>query len=280
MAYTLSQLLSDTMLRLGRLKITTATGGSTATAIDTSIIGLDNDDDWNGGYLFVLQTTGGLAPQGEYQKITDYVASTGTFTTGTFTAAIGAGDRIGYSTPNEYPVDTMISLANLALSGLGEIALVDTTTLDTVDNQNEYAAAVAWKRRKPFQVDIQTEKITGNNGWDEVPFDWVPAAPGATGLIQLRNTYPGGNDVRVWYDGVHPDLTVYSSVISETIPPELIRAILYEKALEWQNMTLGGTNAFMKQVWERATGELQRIKNEFKIWKPKRSSNILNIGEL
>jgi hypothetical protein len=277
MAYTLSNLLIDTLVRLGRLKASIATGGSTSTAIDTSIIGLDNDDDWKNGYLFVLSTTDGLAPIGEFKKISGYVSTTGTFSTSTFSASIGSGDRFGYSAPYEFPIDTMISLANLALSSLGDIALVDTTTV-TVAGQTEYTHAIAWKRRKPYRLDIQTNSTSGDYRWEQINFEYIPAAPGSTGLLVLDTDYDAGKYLRVWYDGVHPELTAYNSAISETIPPELIRSMMYEKVLEWKNNELGGTNAFMLRVWEKAQQDLNMARATHKIYKPHRDNNHVKLG--
>ncbi len=81
----------------GKLTVTnvwrTATGGDTTHFIDTALSALSYPNDyWNGGSVYVYQTTDRLAPEGELKAITDYVKSTGVVTTGAFSAAIGVGD--------------------------------------------------------------------------------------------------------------------------------------------------------------------------------------------
>ena len=206
--------------------------------------------------------------------------STGTFTTGTFTAAIGAGDRFGYSVANEYPVETLIHLANLALSSLGDISLVDTTTLDTVAAQTEFACSVEWKRNKPSRLDISTNDDTNDNQWMQVNFQYIPAAPGSSGLIVFNAEADAGKHIRVWYDGVHPTLSAYNSAISETIHPELIRAMLFEKVLEWKNLQVTGTDQFLLRVWEKAQQDLNYARSVHRIWKSPRDNNHIKLGTI
>jgi len=73
--------------------VTTAT--SATVFASTDLIGHGNDafKDW---YVFVFYDTAGTgaAPQGEYQPISDYVSSTGTFTHTAFTADLALGDEV------------------------------------------------------------------------------------------------------------------------------------------------------------------------------------------
>jgi len=73
--------------------VTTAT--SSTVFASTDLIGHGNDafQDW---YVFVFYDTGGAgaAPQGEYQPISGYVSSTGTFTHTAFTADLVVGDEV------------------------------------------------------------------------------------------------------------------------------------------------------------------------------------------
>ena len=157
MAFTLSNMLQGVYKALGQLRVSTATGGSTTTIVDTKRVGTANDDDFRNGVAFVVRDAGGAsaAPEGEFNRISAYVDSTGTFTVDTaYTAAPASGDTYAWAN-QQYPIYEMIQAMNDGLRLLGDVPLVDTTTLDTAAAQTEYAAAVAWKRRRPYRIDIQ-----------------------------------------------------------------------------------------------------------------------------
>lgn len=281
MSYTLSNCLVDCLSQIGKMKIRTATGGGTTTAVDStmSALGLD-DDSYIGNYLFVISTTDGEAPIGEYKKITDFVSSTGTFTTAAFSAAIGAGDMFGYVTSSDYELAQLVRLVNLGLSQLGDLLLVDTTTLDTASNQTEYPASLAWKRNKPVRIDLQTRLSDSNdNRWVETTaWEWIPSAPGDTGLIVFREQPATGYDVRIWYEGVHPELDSYDDIISETIHPNLARVSAIERILFWKNAEKQGSDTNIKEMYNWASQQLQIEMQNKKTWKHKRASKGLSIS--
>ncbi|MCP4143164.1 MAG: hypothetical protein GY755_23235, partial [Chloroflexi bacterium] len=127
MAYTLSNLIQDGVSTLGRVgsRIILATGGSTTTAIDTKLNSIepdyrDDDETLVRGTLIVTRTTDGLAPQGEFQRITAYSETSAQITMDAVSAAVGAGDtcRIIHS---QFKLEEIIELANQALVDLGDI---------------------------------------------------------------------------------------------------------------------------------------------------------------
>lgn len=273
MAYKLWELLRDVYTELGQLQVSTATGGSTTTIVDTKLVGNGRNDDWNDGTVILITDAGGAgaAPEGEFKRVSDYVDSTGTLTMeSAMTVAPASGDVYGLISAY-YPMRNMIENINLALRSLGDMPLVDTTTLDTADNQTEYTAAVAWKRRPPYRIDIQTE--TGDaddNLWKELDgWEYIPAAAGSTGLIVFNSQPPSGYGLRIWYRDLHGRVDDYSDVINESIHPALITAASVEKALMWQNSRLGGTDDFLLQRWNDAKAHLERVKMTYPIWKPK-----------
>ncbi|MFC1995671.1 hypothetical protein ACFLVM_02200 [Chloroflexota bacterium] len=67
----------------------TADSGTTTTLVDAALT--EADDYWN-GWLLTITAAGGGPPEGESQFVTDFVASTDTLTTATFTTAIDTGD--------------------------------------------------------------------------------------------------------------------------------------------------------------------------------------------
>ena len=281
MSYTLSKLLQDIYTELGEMTVTTATGGSTITGVDSKQSSKHSDGDWKDGGLVVIAADG-AAPEAEYQGISAYVDSSGTFTVDTaFSAAVGSGDTFGF-TSDYYPLFTMIELANAGLRALGDIALVDTTTLDSITDTSEYNAATAWKRRRPLMIDYQGRSgASSDNQWVRV-YDWefVPSAPGSTGLIIFNEQIPDGRDIRIWYVDSHPRLSVFSDTISETITPELAVAAGLERALRWQNSRSGGGDDFLLQRWNDAKIELASARVRFPIWTPKRVAKLMNVGDV
>lgn len=279
MAFTLSDLLIAVNRKLGNLEEYIATGGSTTTVVSTNLGDIYGDDDLSGATIFVLRDAGGAAaaPEKEYQPVSAYVQSTNTISTGTFSSAVGSGDLFGIA-KSIYPLNTMVSLANDAIEELGLIPLVDTTTLVTADSKTEYTQSLAWKQPAPIRIDMQTN--TGDaddNQWSElIGWNYVPAAAGATGLIEFQESLPAGYYLRVWYRDVHPRLTVYSSVINEAIPRPLLQAVLVEKALEYQNRRTNGTDQFLLQSWQDARQAKKDAMGMFKFAKPKRNPKLFS----
>ncbi len=239
MAYLLGNLVKDVLLRLGQLEITTATGGSTTTAIDTKLVEGENeigDADYINGLICVIRA-GGAAPENEYGRISNNVATATevTFTLdAVLTAAIASGDTFAYARPT-YSLYQIIEQINAGLEELGDLVNVDTTTMDTASGQTEYTWEVAWKRVKPIRLDVQGRTDDSNNNeWVEVHgFEVIPAGPGSTGLIVFDTQPVSSRDVRVWYKAVHPRVSVYSDVIHESIHPNLAIASSVLQLAEW-----------------------------------------------
>lgn len=281
MSYTLSELIQDAYISLGQLEVAKATGGTSSTVVDSKLQNNGKDDDWKGGTLIVIQA-GGNVPEREFERIAASDDSAGELSlSNALTAAVEAGDTYGLAS-GYYPLDVMIEMANAGLRALGDIPLVDTTTLDSVSSQTEYAASLAWKRRPPVMIDYQG--LSGHNNdnhWVRV-YDWafVPAAPGETGTIVFRREIPAVRDIRIWYVDSHPRVDAYDDVISESIVPDLAVCAVIERALRWQNSRLGGSDVFLMQQWQDAKLDLERARIHHQIWKPKRGSRLNLSGVL
>ncbi len=279
MSYKLWDLIRDAYQGLGQLQVAKATGGSTTTVVDTKLINSGKDDDWKDGAVIVLEDGSGAAPEGEFSRVSGYADSSGTLTIDELTAAVATGDVYGLVSAY-YPLQQMVELANLALKSLGDMVLVDTTTLDTAANKTEYAAAVSWKRRRPIQVDIQTNTGDADDNRWQTLYDWefVPAAAGSAGLIVLKQQPEAGRDLRILYEDAHPRVNEYDDVIDETVHPALAAAALVEKALVWQNTRLEGGNDFLLMRLNDAKTELERAKVMYPIWKPRAKARMLLAG--
>lgn len=260
MALTTFDVFVDVLQDLGALNVTSATGADSKTAIISSYV-LDeeyDDDEWNGGYMFVIRTSDGLAPQGEYMRITDFVGSTGTFTTSSFTANVSSGDIIGF-TNDEYSIQLMLERLNSALRSekIGDLVLVD-TSITTVTGQTEYTLPVTLKR-KPFRVEFQSSTTSGDYEYLQLyGWQYVPATAGAAGKLVLADDPDAASRIlRVWYIGRHPTLSTYSSVIHEDIPPEVARYALMVEMMNWQNAREKGENAYVKEEWNKYSNLLE-----------------------
>lgn len=276
MAYTLSDLLSDTYAELGHLQVGAASGGDTDSLTDDELAGEHRDDEWQDGALFVL-AAGGAAPEGEYARVAAFDAAGGAFTlAGSLSAAVEAGDRYGLAS-SYYPLETLIELANSGLRGLGDIALVDESVLVSVSGQSSYAASLEWKRRRPLRIDfLAIPGLSAVDPWRTVhDWDFVPAAPGSTALILFKDALPAGRPVRVWYQAAHPRLAAHDDVVHASIHPELAVAAAAERALRWQNARLGGDDPGLAGRWELAREDLARARAAFPIWKPARAARLL-----
>ncbi len=280
MTYYLSSLMSDCLLRLGKMTAQQASGGSATSAVVADIAGVDNDGDFTNGYLFVLRTTDGLTPQGKFAKITAYTASTGTFTFATLTDAVGAGDIVGYTSPDDYPVQTLIRLANDALQSIDSLTMVDTSTLTGSTSKTEYDFAIAWKYAPPLRIDIQTNpNDADNNEWVRYySYEYIPGIGGAVSTIVFRGDVASGYKIRVWYKGRHPYISLYNDPVDEHIHPELAKLMLLDKMLEWKLSIMNGNDDFLLQKWNDIKNQLETAKVMYPIWRPKLGNKILVVA--
>ncbi|MCB2179449.1 hypothetical protein KQH61_05960 [bacterium] len=271
MSYLLWQLIRDVYQNLGRSEVSTATGGSTTTLEDSKLSGQGKDDDYNDGAVIILSADG-AAPEGEIKRVSDYVDNGGVFTfEDAMSAAPAAGDLYLRVDPY-FTYRNIVEQANKGLTKLGEITLVDTTTLDSASGQTEYTAAVAWKRRPPLRVDIQTKTDDAdNNQWKEISWwEYVPAAGGSTGLIVFDRELTADRDIRVWYRASHPRVSAYNDPINELFHPSLVVAAVLVEALTWQNARLAGSDKSLITQLNDAKTEFARIMNQFPVWSPPR----------
>ena len=275
MSFTLSDLLQASYTELGQLQAANASGGSVDRLIDERLAGIGHDKDWQDGALFIIAADG-AAPEGEYVPIAAFDASEGEFSlTEALTAAPAAGDLYGLVS-GYYPLQTMIELVNAGLRALGDIPLVDTTSLQTATGQTEYTTMLNWQRRPPIMIDYQGCSGEGAvSQWIRVhDWEYLPAAPGEQGRIIFQRELPAARELRVWYVDAHPRLSAYDDSVAEVIAPELAVAAAVERALRWQNSRLGGGDNFLLQRWNDAKMELERTKEANPIWRPTRRGHL------
>lgn len=280
MALTLSDVLQALYFELGETKMGKATSGTTTTLVDSAVAATSKDNVWRNGTLFITRDAAGAAPQGQFQRVSAYTNSSGTYTVDTaFSVAVGAAD-VYMVVSDYYPLQEMILAVNRGLAELGDVPLVDTTTLDTAAGTTEYAAAVDWKRQRPYRIDIQGRTgAASDNQWVEWPnFEWVPAAAGSTGKIIFRDYPVASRDIRVWYKGPHGAVSAYSDVINETLDPQLVVGAALTKAYQWQNNRSKGADEFTLQSGQKAEQGLMNMKVERPLHRPKSKPRLLIVG--
>ncbi|MFQ5409991.1 MAG: hypothetical protein ACE5FI_16405 [Anaerolineales bacterium] len=241
--------LSDVVLALGRdLGILTegqATGGSTTTIVDSALGG--SDDDYNDGWALVVRDGGGAsaAPEGEFNRVSDYVSSSGTITVDTaFTAAVASGDSYAVATAL-YPLNQIRAAVNRALQDRSKwVPAVDTSSLTTASAQTEYALPVAAKGNL-LEVYIQTRTNDSNdNQWRRI-HDWdaqpQTGAAGSTGLLIFPRTLPVSRTLKLVYLAPQSAMFAYSDKLHELIWTERLVKEAKVQALMWQ-LQRGGTD--------------------------------------
>jgi hypothetical protein len=248
--FTLSQCLQEACQRLGVWNMSKVDATSTATTVvDSKQQGKWANNLWKDGALFIVSDAAGVAPEGEFNRISLFNNSTYTFTVDTaFTAAPAAGDVYGF-TDDTFPLLQLIEFVNTGLRSLDMLDLTDITTITITADQKEYAGAVAWKRSKPWLIERATSTDTNAYGWKEVSdWDYNSAAAGSTPLILFKQQYDTANStIKVHYKDLHPTIRVFSDKIREEVHPDLAVAATVAKAVEWYVGTQARQDPIMNQ---------------------------------
>jgi hypothetical protein len=236
MTQTFSELLQDVYDGLGH-KITkgiTATGGGTTSIIDTTLSDTYQDDHFINYQAFIRRDAAGAgaAPQGEIQRVSAYVASTRTLTTGTFTAAIAVGDEILLVKPSPAPLADVKRICNTAIRSLGRIYQFD-TSLTTAANQTEYALPDAI-RVVPNRVWIQgTTSDANDNQYYEVSSFRVEEGAEGSDWTLIIPQYSSGYKIKIEYLDTHAMLGDYDDPIAEALPYPLVVAVCAWNVARW-----------------------------------------------
>ncbi len=282
MTFTLGNVVRDALTELGQLNEGVATGGTTASLLDSGLGGAD--DDWNGGTVLVTRDAdgAGAAPEGEFATVTDYTATGGAIATAAngFTVAPAAGDIYGVST-SYYPLRQIIRSVNRALMSLGDIPQVDISTLTTASGKTEYTASVAWKRRPPFRVDIQTNNDADDNAWLTLPdWEYVPATAGTSGKIVLGRQPSTGYLLRVWFADRHATVNACTDVVYEGFQPELVVWKSIYHMLVWQHGRSQGTDEAVAQMLNNAEQMIGRLEMLSPTWYPSPKARLMIVGDI
>jgi hypothetical protein len=270
MAFTFSNLAQNLYFNLGQVDargLFTATGGSATTIVNSSWGSLPDppEEDFAKSYLaLVTRDAGGLgaAPELEYSLVSAYVDSSNTLTVGTITA-VASGDSIMLAAQDKFPIEAVLFAANRALQKLGDIVLTD-ESITTSGTDQYYAIPVALKRQPPLAVYYKRD----SDAYKDIPvpnWKFFPATAGTAGSIHIPDPLDDETLV-LYYKGVHPQLTAYSSVIIETIHPDIAILATQIALFEWWNSLGNGSDL---DIWKESTKwpqQLSLAKAENPIW--------------
>lgn len=245
MPFTASHLVQNILSELGQIEpqfgLFDATGGSATTFINTNFANFENapEQDVFKNYLAIVvrdAAGAGASPEGKWSAVSAYADDTYTGTIATVTDAIASGDTIMLAKQDKFPISQILFSINRGLESLGDIPLNADTSLLTVDGQTEYAIPVGVKRGLR-QVWIQGYlNNPTDNQWVQVHDTRNEHTTGGTAsILYLPTMFSEGRIIRLLYDGIHPAVTSYSSVINEYIHPKVATCASILKLLEWYN---------------------------------------------
>lgn len=240
-----------------------ATSGSSTTIGDTAIANKYTENKFKNWIAFISRTTDGAAPQGQYSKITTFVTSTGlATTTDTLTAVVGAGDDYAFC-KGTIPLFTLIKLCNDGIRALGRVHISD-ASLTTAADTLRYTLPAAVKGIRPRRIEIRDST---NYEQFEVPNWRIEPTAGETAETLVFKSQPVESEqIVVYYMGVHPALTAYTSAVNGHIDERLAVLACTERALGWK-VGLKGKKVD-KDNWGLAKAMLTEAKQLYPIERP------------
>jgi hypothetical protein len=248
-----------------------ATGGSATTIVDTGLTTQPFvENRFKNWVAFISRSTDGASPQSKYGIVTSYVKATGTITLPTLTDSVQLNDEYSLCKP-DVPLYTLIKLCNDGLNGLFYAAL--DTSLTSSGDETRYTLPLAVKGMTPYQIFLRD---SSDIIYPAPNFHIETAAPGSAETLVFESQPAGSMTIVIDYKSLHPQLTTYSSSVSEKIHPRLALAACVERALHWKMMPK--QRKLDVQNWQDAKRQLEEMKVMHKIEKPIRQQNMLNIG--
>jgi len=250
MTDTLFNAVLETTRLVGDLRFGIATSGSTSFFVDTALR-IEDDDFFNGGIAFIVAnaSAAGVAPEGEFARISDYTSSSarvdllsnsakGQVSATAFSVAVEAGDLYAISS-GRFSTEKIVSAVNVALSGI-YFPAINTTALDTADNQTEYALPDGINNHTLRQVHLQlVTGDTNDNQWKEIRNWQIIQQAGITADTLVLPQLASGYDIRLDYVTTHTPIYSSTASISKYVHLDRVKyraaEHLYANELGWDN---------------------------------------------
>ena len=240
----------------------TSAAGSSVSVVDGAIPRTDlNDDHFNRGTLWALSSS--VLTEGTVTSsvITDFTASTGTFTCSPpFTYKLGSSG-ISYAASAPYfPRDILRRSVNVALQNISPI-LTLSSSLTTVADQETYS----------LQSPVRNVKYIERASSTSSPYNFYPIPTSdweekndkiyfTTG----RQPQDTGYTINLWYS-TYPasDITTDAGAISSYYPPEWLKWEGAVAALQWRDNLLDGKDPDISRRLTEARMEAARCRQKY-----------------
>ena len=239
-------------IKLGESWESIATGGTTTSVVDAKFL-TQGDNYWGGdgenmGTVFIVKTADGLAPQGEFGRVTASDQGDTNVTIDALSVLVEAGDRyciVGAL----FPLHMLIQKANQAIQEIGDKVSID-TSITTASSTSEYTLPDT--NIDVRRVEIQTVTDTASqNGWRVVQ-NWhiEKTATGSADQLVFDLPPASSRTLRITYTQFHPTIHAATDVLDENYPLEVVvlrTAVLCLQQFSLEQQQTGpGLNAKIK----------------------------------
>ena len=259
--------------RLKILRVSTATGGSQTTIVDTKRT--ESIDAFNGGSYWVITDAGGAsaAPEGEFGRVTDWVNSTTTATIAAVTVAVASGDTYGIAT-GSISLDMLIGAINDELVK-HKVVRYDRTSLDVIADQSEYTLPAGIRQDNLLNVYEETDTDTSDSKPTPLNFEVQTAATGSQHLLVIKSRgVTAGNDIMLEYTTFLSPLYLATDVIDDSLPIARILDSAAANALAISMRTNSKTNKLDIELMKMFREDAKLAKLENQIRKPAKRGNV------
>lgn len=259
--------------KLGVLRTGTVDSGSTTTCVDALRTEVSNH--YNGGTLFVTDTTDDAAPKSEYARVSAFAS--GTITHDELTATLAAGDKYGVMT-SRFPLDIILSAINDELINY-KAPRYDATSLDVVTAQKEYTLPAGIDKYNLLNVYEETQDDADDPRYVPLDFEVRPAAAGSQHTLVIQSTMiTTGNDFLLEYMSWCIPLAEASDTIDESIPlPRLVVIAAAQTVLTVMN-TFASGNKLEMEHWKQLTSQAEEAKKRYPIRPTQRRGRVMEAG--
>ena len=247
--------------RLKVLKVSTATGGSTTTIVDTKRT--ESIDAFNGGGAWIITDAGGesAAPEGEWAHVTDWAASGTTATISAVTAAVASGDTYGIAVG--YTIHDLIIAINDEITKQ-KVTRYDRTSLDIVSGQSEYTLPAGIRQDNLVNVYEETDTDTSDSQPTQLSFEVQTAAAGSQHKLVIKSRgVTAGNDIMLEYTTAQSPLYLATDTIDGSILMARILDNAAAGARATKMLTTGSESELEVALWKahREDAVLARAEN-------------------
>ena len=258
--------------RLKILRVSTATGGSATTVVDTSRT--ESNDTFNGGVVLLITDADGAsaAPEGEWADVEDWNLTTHTATISSLTAVVAPGDTYGIAVG--FPLDVLRGAINDELVR-HKVVRYDKTSLDIVSGQSEYTLPSGIRADNLLNVYEETDTDSNDSKPTPLNFHVETAVAGSQHLLVIDSRdVTNANNIILEYTTFLSPLYTASDVIDDSLPLARILDSAAASARATRMSTSSSSNELEIELMKIHREDAQRYRLENQIRRPARRGNI------